>query len=71
VCEKHVKPKKEATGQAYSKLVKCLAIHKEIEDSSDDGYEECSTVEAVPRVYNTGNSVLYGVVYFILIQSMD
>jgi uncharacterized membrane protein len=68
---KHVKPKKEAAERAYSKLVKCLAMHKEIEESSDDGYEERSTVEAVPSVYNTGNSVSYGVVCCILIRSMD
>jgi hypothetical protein len=66
-CGKHVKPKKEASERVYSKLVKCLAMHKEIEDSLDDGSEEFSTMEVVPRIYNTGNNVLYGVVCFILI----
>jgi hypothetical protein len=71
VCRKHVKPKKEAAKQAYSILVKCLAVLKEIEDSSDNGSEEFSTMEVEPRIYNTGNNVMYGVVCFILIQSMD
>jgi hypothetical protein len=61
----------EAAEWVYSKLVKCLTMHKEIEDSLDDRYEEFSTVEVVPRIYNTGNNVTYGVVCFILIQSID
>jgi hypothetical protein len=48
---KHAKAKRDNIEQAYTQLAKCLAMYKEADSS--DNEEVSSSVETVPKIYNT------------------